>query len=112
MENLDQHLEQALSFAQYQTTLNQQKRLLTEKFESNTLLAYNGGLFRITPEFIAGYDTESNWVLDVNQQPINIDDHQNFLNLAKETYRTAIKEYGESFQQLRRQRSVRALTDL
>jgi hypothetical protein len=112
MENLDQHLEHALSFAQYQTTLNQQKRLLKEKFDSNTLMAYNGGLFRITPEFLSGYDIESEWVLDINQQPIKIEDHQEFLNDARNIYRTAIKEYGEEYQKLRRQRSVRALTDL
>jgi hypothetical protein len=112
MENLDQHLEQALSFAQYQTTLNQQKRLLKEKFESDTLFAYNGGLFRITPEFLNGYDTASAWVLDVNRQPIKIDNHQEFLDNARVTYRTAIATYGEEFQQLRRQRSVGALTDL
>jgi hypothetical protein len=112
MENLEQHLEQALSFAQYQSTLNQQKRLLKEKFESDTLFAYNGGLFRITPEFLNSYDTGSLWTLDVNQQPVKIENHSEFLENAREVYRTAIAAYGEAFQQLRRQRSVRALTDL
>ena len=112
MENLDQHLEKALSFAQYQTTFNQQKRLLKEKFEADSLFAYNGGLFKITPEFLASADIESSWILDINGHPINIDNYEDFLQNARSVYRTAIKEYGESFQQLRKQRSVRALTDL
>jgi hypothetical protein len=112
MENLDQHLEKALSFSQYQTTLNQQRRLLKEKFLADTLFAYNGGLFRITPEFLISVDTEVPWILDINSQPINIENYADFLENARTIYRSAIKEYGEAFQQLRRQRSVRALTDL
>ena len=105
-------LEQALSFAQYQSTLNQQRRLLKEKFESDTILPFNGGLFRITQEWLGGFDKESHWVLDINNTPIKIDNPEELFAMAKETYANAINTYGEEYQKLRRQRSVRSLTDL
>ncbi len=112
MENLEQQLEKALSFAQYQSTLNQQRKLLKEQFESDTILAYSGGLFKITQEWIGGFDVESEWVLDMNGNPVKIDNSQELLSMARETYKSALMTYGEEYQKLRRQRSVKSLVDL
>lgn len=105
-------LDQALSFSQYQSTLNQQRKLLKEKFESDTILAYGGGLFKVTQEWLGGFDKDCKWVLDINNNPISIDSPNELFDMAKETYSTAINSYGEEYQKLRRQRSVRSLTDL
>lgn len=112
MEKLDQQLEAALSFAQYQTTLNNQRRQLAEQFESDTLMAHNGGLFKITPELLAGIDPQQTWLLDVNNTPIQIQDLVAFVTEARSIYNAAISRYGEYYQLLRQQRSVRMLTDL
>ena len=112
MENIDQHLEEALSFAQYQTTLNQQRRLLKEQFESNTIVAYNGGLFKITQEWLGGFDLTSRWFLDNNNIPVEITNPKELLDIARDTYSRAIYRYGEEYQMLRKQRSVRSLTSL
>ena len=50
---MDKRLQQALDFSQYMTTLNNQKRLLLEKFYENCILYYNGGKFTVTPELIS-----------------------------------------------------------
>lgn len=112
MENIDQHLESALSFAQYQTTINQQRRLLKEKFESDTVIAHNGGLFKITQEWLGSFDTTSNWFIDVNGNPTCIQDPATFLIEAQSIYQQALAKYGEEFAKLRTQRSVKSLTDL
>jgi hypothetical protein len=112
METLDQQLEAALSFAQYQTTLNQQRRLLKEQFETETVVAYNGGLFKVTQEWLASIDKESNWILDMNRNPVMIADPNELYDLARTAYQTALAKYGDAYQQLRRQRSVKTLTDL
>ena len=112
MENLDQQLEAALSFAQYQTTLNQQRRLLKEQFETDTIVAYNGGLFKVTQEWLGGFDSSNEWFLDSRGLPVKIDDPAALYETAKSAYKDAVTKYGESFQQLRTQRSVRSLTDL
>jgi hypothetical protein len=112
METLDQQLEAALSFAQYQTTLNQQRRLLKEQFETDTIVAHNGGLFKVTQEWLASIDKESNWILDMNRNPVMIADPNELYELARTAYQTALAKYGDAYQQLRRQRSVKTLTDL
>lgn len=112
MENTQEQLEAALSFANYQSTLNQQRKLLREKFESDCILAYNGGLFNITQEWLASFDVNFEWVLDINGNPIKITDPQTLLDVAKETYHSAVTSYGEEYQKLRAQRSVKLLAGL
>ena len=112
METLDQQLEAALSFAQYQTTLNQQRRLLKEQFETDTVVAYNGGLFKVTQEWLGGFDKTNNWFLDSRGLPVKVDNPLELFDQAQQAYKEAITKYGEAFQQLRTQRSVRSLTDL
>jgi hypothetical protein len=112
MENIDQHLESALSFAQYQTTINQQRRLLKEKFEADTVIAHNGSLFKITQEWLGSFDVTCNWFIDVNGNPSFIQEPAEFLTTAKSIYKQAVANYGEEFGKLRTQRSVKSLTDL
>ena len=108
-------LVQALDFANYQTTLTQQKELIKQRFLDNCLTAINGGIFLITHEFLAGFTLlgqESQWILDHNKNPIWIDDVVSFVEQSKNVYQTALKEYGEQYSQLKKQRSVKALVGL
>ena len=50
---MDTKLSKALDFSQYMTTLNNQKRLLWEKYQESLIYYYNGGKFTITSELIA-----------------------------------------------------------
>jgi len=111
METLN--LEQALSFANYQTVLNQQRQQLKQKFLTDCIIAYNGGLFKISPEFILSVQNlGSNWVLDLNNNPVLIEDLSNFVTVAKDSYQSAIETYGQSYQKLKTKRNVKALVDL
>lgn len=112
MESLDQQLEEALSFAQYQTTLTQQRRLLKEQFETETIVAYNGGLFKITQEWLGGFDKTSIWLLDMNGNPVVVADPEDLYQQASTAYKAALAKYGDAYQLLRRQRSVKLLTEL
>ena len=106
-------LEQALSFANYQSTLTRQRKFIAQKFQEETVMAFNGGLFKITPELLAGIKVlESNWIIDSNGTPIKVDDLDGFIEQAKETYNTAIAEYGTEFSALRLKRNVKSLVDL
>jgi hypothetical protein len=107
-----QQLEAALSFANYQSTLANQRRLLKEKFESDCLLAYMGGLFKITQGWLGSFDTSAAWQLDHNSNPIKIDNPQDLLEQARTAYNQALAAYGEAYQQLRVQRNVTRLTEL
>ena len=109
MENLDQ----ALSFANYQTVINQQRQLLKQKFIDDCVVAHNGGLFKLSPEFILAVENlKSNWVLDLNNNPVLIEDLDSFIATAKETYHSALTAYGQSYQELKTKRNVRTLVNL
>lgn len=114
MTTTSQRLEAALDFAQYQSTLNRQRKILKEKFEADTILAFNGGLFKITQEWLGGFDRASDWFLDMNGYPTKVDRDRviEFLNEATVTYRTALNEYGQSYELIRKQRSVKSLTNI
>ena len=109
-----QELEQALAFAEYQTTLNNQRTLIKHRFQDDQLLAYNGGLFKITLEFIGGLQAlgDLGWAIDINGNPIQVKDSQEFLSKAQDTWTRATATYGEAYEQLKKQRSVKALTNL
>jgi len=107
------NLESALAFANYQSTLTQQKKVIKQQFKDNCVLAYNGGLFFITPEFIAGMAFgNADWVIDMNGNPIKIDVRKDFVDLATKTYNVAVCKYGEAYSQLKTQRSVKSLVGI
>jgi hypothetical protein len=106
-------LEQALSFANYQNTLTQQRKLLTQKFQEATMMAYNGGLFKITLEFISAIKSlQPKYILDSNNNPIKIDDYDTFISEAELVYSVAVEEYGTEFSALRLKRNVKSLVNL
>ena len=108
-----ENLEQALSFANYQTTLTQQRKLLTQKFQEASVVAYNGGLFKVTLEFIGAVKCfQPTYILDSNGTPIKIEDYDTFLAEIEDTYRTAIESYGKEFTALRVKRNVKSLVEL
>ena len=109
---MDQQLEQALAFANYQSTLAQQRRLLKEQFEIDTLFAHSGGLFKLTQVWIGTFDPNTHWHLDQQGTPVYITNPDAFIAEARTVYQTALQAYGEAYQALRRHRSVDSLTAL
>lgn len=111
---MEQELEQALAFAQYQQTFNNQRQLIKERFQEQTLLAHNGGLLRVTPQLIAtlGAVPELEWLEDMNGNPVRITDVDQLRIECVEVWNKAAAQWGSEFQDLKRRRSVKALTDL
>lgn len=106
------NLEQALSFARYQQTLNNQRQILQEKFAADTLVARDGGLFQITAQWLSCFDPQLNWHIDVNGTPVYINDPQGFITEARELWAKTLAEYGEAWRELSRNRTVKGLVDL
>jgi hypothetical protein len=107
------NLEQALEFANYQSTINQQRQLLKQRFQDACVLAYNGGLFQLDLAFVAALKTSSfEYVLDMNGNPVKIINWEDFTNQADHTYQQATTEYGQAYQELKTKRSVKSLVGL
>ena len=116
------NLNLLLVSADYQITLRQQREVLKSEFHDACVFAFNGGLFELTPEFLAGLETRTKysqgtdtvgpvtlWVLDQNQTAIQIDDAAEFIKEATEQYNNAIADFGKAWNIIRRQRSVEGI---
>jgi hypothetical protein len=104
-------LEHVLAAAKYQTILKQQKDQLQASMLDACVMAHRGGLFELTPEFLAGLSirmthSASNElrVLDSNQNPILVNVSE-FLPRAVEQYNQAVTKFGELWSEMKKQRS-------
>ena len=114
MSNLDTVLE----LAKFQTTFKQQREILLAEFKDACVMAHNGGLFEITPEFLAGLKLRADnsferqlWVIDRNQASIKINNIDQFISEAVRTYNSAAQVYGEAWYQLRTRRTVKSIIE-
>jgi hypothetical protein len=116
---MDDRLKNALDFSNYQQTLSVQRKTLREKMESKLTYGYNGGIFKIDrnlltfvqilidQERISGIP-----LLDINDNPILIEDLTKFRDEIFDRYFTVTYEYLESYGKIKSSRSIEKLTDL
>lgn len=115
---MDSRLEKALEFSNYMTTLNNQRRLLHEKYLENTVHYINGGKFSITLELINFFnmlvqrDQESVVIVDDNNMPVEIVDVKQFLDTILDIYFTNTNEYFYKYSEIKTKRSVQDLLDV
>lgn len=115
---MDERLEKAINFSNYMVTLNNQRRLLKEKYQEDLLYYYNGCQFTITKElitflgFLLDKDNETVVLTDDNQVPVRIEDLEKFFEDILDQYFTASNNYLTEYEKLKKQRSVEKLAGL
>lgn len=115
---MDERLEKALNFSNYMVTLNNQKRVLKERFREQTVYYYQGGQFTVSKELMTfvsmlieqGNDTDI-VLVDDNETPIMVSDLTDFQSNILNTYFTAANEYHAEYEKLRKNRSVEKLVE-
>jgi hypothetical protein len=115
---MDERLSKALDFSNYMVTLNNQKRVLKERYREQTVYYYQGGQFTVTKELITfvgmlveqGND-EDIVLVDDNETPIMVKDLSDFQAEILNTYFTAANEYHAEYEKLRKNRSVEKLVE-
>lgn len=114
---MDERLEKALEFANFMVTLNNQKRTLFEKYETDCVYYHNGGTFQITKPLITFVKTlidlenkENVVLIDDNNLPIRINDLSEFLQNIIDQYFLASNSYYNDYQSLKKNRNIEALT--
>lgn len=115
---MDERLEKALNFSNYMVTLNNQKRVLKEKFYEDLIYFSNGCQFTITKELITfvgllvDKGNTSNIVLaDDNNIPAKISDLEKFYEDILDRYFSASNNYYNSYEELKKNRKVESLVD-
>ena len=115
---MDERLAKAIEFSNYMVTLNNQKRLLEEKYHENLLYFKNGCQFTVTKELITFVGmlilnkNDSDVVLvDDNSIPTLINDLNVFYDDILNVYFSASNEYHIKYNELKSKRSIEKLID-
>ena len=114
---MDERLEKALEFSNYMLTLNNQKRLLSEKYQEDLIYFYNGSQFTITRELITfvsamvSADQDEIVITDDNNIPCMVTDISNFYLEIINSYTNASNDYYTKYLGLKKNRSVEKLVD-
>jgi hypothetical protein len=114
---MDERLEKALEFSNYMVTLNNQKRMLTEKYYQNLIHYYKGGQFSVNQGLISfcqtliSNDQDDAVLIDDNNTPILIDNIEDFTLEILNVYFTASNEYLSEFDTLKSSRTVEKLVN-
>lgn len=115
---MDERLKQALDISNYMVTLNNQKRMIKEKYFEDLLFYHGGCQFLVSRDLITfvGYlvdhGTDQDVVLlDDNSTPIKIEDLSKFYDDILDVYFSASNDYYNKFTEIKSKRTVEALID-
>jgi hypothetical protein len=103
LENLTAEIKRATNYQ-----IN--KRILREKIQTDLHIAYNGGLFKVTPEIImfANLQTlnEHFYLEDVYNNPIHIVSAKEFTDLCMEQYQKVMNRWHQEHNELKKLRKI------
>jgi hypothetical protein len=112
---MDDRLKKALDFANYRITLFNTKENIKLKVDSMLTHATNGGMFKVTIELInftkllLDMEQDAVVLIDVNGNPIEIDDIQQFHSSLLNKYFQATNYYYTEWTKIK---GVRAVKDI
>ena len=111
-------LQQAIEFSDFQASLNVQRKFLREKFDADTTIGKNGGIFKIDMDLInftkllLDLGKESSILLDLNKNPILIEDLKDFNSVIVDKYFSALGSYHAGHEEIKRARTKKNLAEL
>lgn len=116
---MQEQLKKALEFSNYKQTFSLQRKILKEKVDAKLTFGYAGGIFKIDRTLLTFVQmlqdqgrTDGVVLLDVNNNPILVEDLSTFRDEIFDRYFTSTNEFFEEYQTLKRSRSVEKLLDL
>lgn len=116
---MDEILQKALDFSNYNQTLNVQKKTLREKLDLRLTYGHAGGIFKIDRALISFVQLlidkeriENVPLIDANNNPILIPDLGKFQDEIFDRYFSATFEYLNGYEKIKNSRSVEKLVDL
>jgi hypothetical protein len=115
---MDDRLQKALSFSNYQFALTNQRKILREKLDSSLLYGYNGGIFKVDDSLISFINFLSDQgranipILDSNKNPILIENLKTFLDEILNVYFSAVLDYYNEYEKIKKNRTTEKLIDL
>lgn len=115
---MDEKLAKAFDIANFMTTLANQKKVIYEEYQQNSVYFFNGATFKVNRELINFVKTLLDLeqvdavLLDDNNLPVDISDLKTFLDNVLAVYASATNRYQTQYQKIKNSRSVESLLDL
>jgi hypothetical protein len=116
---MDDRLKKALDFSNYSNTISIQRKTLKEKVDAKLTFGYNGGIFKINPSLISFVQmlidrgrTENVPLIDLNENPVLIENLETFRDEILDKYFSSVYEYYEQYDKIKKSRTVEKLIDL
>ena len=116
---MDEILQKALDFSNYNQILNIQKKILREKLDLKLTYGHAGGIFKIDRSLISFVQllvdngrTENVPLIDFNNNPILIPDLNEFRDEIFDRYFSSTLEYLNEYEKIKKSRTVNKLVDL
>jgi hypothetical protein len=115
---MDNRLNDALAFANYRLTLQVQRQNIEARVNSALLFSFQNAIFKATPELISYFDcamrlgSKTVFIEDQSSNVIEITDTGNFMQLAFETYQSALQLKQQEQHRLKSARSTAKIVGL
>ena len=108
---VDERLAVALDASNYRLTLNIQRENSKLKLKNHLVYSQNGGIFKITQDFISfifalSQSKKSAVVLDSNENPVKIDDLVDFYENILDIYQEGMNDYLIEFEKFKKLRTT------
>ncbi len=114
---MSEKLSQALEFANYRSTLNNQRAILKARVESLLSYSIDGGTFTIDPGLISfvkllkDEGLKTSVLLDIYNNPISVE-LEDFYTEIISRYTEATNDYHAEYSKLSQARSIKKLLDI
>lgn len=116
---MQDEFQKALDFSNYRQTFAIQRKTLKEKIDAKLTYGHNGGIFKIDRTLLNFVEmliykdrSEDVVILDVNDNPILVNDLVKFKEEIFDRYFSATNEYFEEYQKIKKARSVESLLEV
>ena len=116
---MQEQLDKALEFANYRQSFAIQRKTLKEKIDAKLTYSVNGGIFKIDRSLLNFVEMlifksrkENVVLLDMNDNPILIDNLTKFRDEVFDRYFSATFTYLEEYQKIKKARSVETLLEV
>jgi hypothetical protein len=109
---MEDALQKALGFSTFRKNIEVQKKTIKDKLHANLTIGYDGGIFYVDRPLIVFVDfliknsrVENIPILDINNNPINIKNVNDFQNKILDVYFDSTNEYLIEFDKIKSKRS-------
>ena len=108
---VDERLAKALEASNYRLTLNVQRENSKLKLKNHLVYSQNGGIFKITQDFISfifalSQSKKSAVILDSNENPVKIDDLEDFYESILDIYQEGMNDYLVEYEKFKKLRTT------